>query len=85
VAHDEHGGDAGEGARRARNVHVHDRVEDAFVALRTAREATLDAPTLILPSLQVNVRAGRLPAAEGNGVVYLRIPVNALPARQAAR
>jgi glyoxylase-like metal-dependent hydrolase (beta-lactamase superfamily II) len=71
---------------RARNVHVHDGVdEDAFVALRTARDATLDAPTLILPSLQVNVRAGRLPAAEDNGIVYLRIPVNALPARQAAR
>lgn len=65
--------------QRARNIHVHDGIgEDEFVAMRTARDATLDVPTLILPSLQVNVRAGRLPPAESNGVSYLKIPLNAL-------
>lgn len=65
--------------QRAHNVHVRDGIgEDAFVALRTARDATLDVPTLILPSIQVNVRAGRLPPPEDNGVSYLRIPLNAL-------
>lgn len=47
--------------------------------MRLARDATLDVPTLILPSIQVNVRAGQLPPAENNGVAYLRIPLNALP------
>jgi glyoxylase-like metal-dependent hydrolase (beta-lactamase superfamily II) len=66
--------------QREKNVHVHDGVsEDAFVAMRTARDATLDVPTLILPSLQVNVRAGQLPQPDDNGVAYLRIPLNALP------
>jgi glyoxylase-like metal-dependent hydrolase (beta-lactamase superfamily II) len=66
--------------QRARNVHVHDGVDEAaFVALREARDATLEVPTLILPSIQVNVRAGQLPPAEDNGVAYLRIPLNALP------
>ena len=65
--------------QRARNIHVHDGIgEDEFVAMRTARDATLDVPTLILPSIQVNVRAGRLPPAESNGVSYLKIPLNAL-------
>ena len=65
--------------QRAHNVHVHDGVsEDAFVAMRTARDATLDVPTLILPSIQVNVRGGQLPPADDNGVSYLRIPLNAL-------
>jgi glyoxylase-like metal-dependent hydrolase (beta-lactamase superfamily II) len=67
--------------QRGRNVHVHDGIGEAeFVAMRQARDATLDVPTLILPALQVNVRAGRLPPAEGNGVAYLRIPLNALGA-----
>jgi len=61
---------------RARNVHVQDgQSEDAFVALRTARDATLPAPTLILPSLQVNIRAGALPPPTVAGNVFLRIPV----------
>jgi glyoxylase-like metal-dependent hydrolase (beta-lactamase superfamily II) len=62
--------------QRARNVHVHDGVDEAaYVAMRTARDAKLAAPLLLLPSIQVNVRAGRLPAAESNGVRYLKIPV----------
>jgi glyoxylase-like metal-dependent hydrolase (beta-lactamase superfamily II) len=61
---------------RAANVHVRDGVgEDEFVAMRTARDAKLAAPTLLLPSIQANIRAGRFPAAEANGVRYLKIPV----------
>jgi len=52
--------------------------EDEFVAMRTARDRTLEMPTLILPSIQVNIRAGELPPAEANGVSYLKIPLNAL-------
>ncbi|MBI1401291.1 MBL fold metallo-hydrolase [Hyphomonas sp.] len=64
---------------RARNVHIHDGVsEDDFVALRDARDRTLAAPRLILPSLQVNIRAGALPPAEADGQVYLKLPVNRL-------
>jgi glyoxylase-like metal-dependent hydrolase (beta-lactamase superfamily II) len=64
---------------RARNVHVKDGVgEDEFVAMRTARDKTLAMPVLILPSIQVNIRAGELPPREGNGVAYLKIPLNAL-------
>ena len=66
--------------QRAHNIHVHDGIdEDGFVALRTARDATLDMPTLILPSIQVNVRAGQMPPPDDNGVAYLRIPLNLLP------
>ena len=66
--------------QRARNIHVRDGVtEDEFVAMRKARDATLEVPTLILPSIQVNVRAGRLPPVDDNGVAYLRIPLNTLP------
>lgn len=65
--------------QRASNIHVRDGAsEDEFVAMRQARDATLDVPTLILPSIQVNVRAGALPPADDNGVAYLRIPLNAL-------
>lgn len=65
--------------QRAKNIHVHDGVsEDEFVKMRTARDATLDMPTLILPSVQVNIRAGEMPPAEDNGVSYLKIPLNAL-------
>jgi len=65
--------------QRANNIHVHDGVsEDEFVKMRTARDATLAMPTLILPSVQVNIRAGEIPPAEDNGVSYLKIPLNAL-------
>jgi glyoxylase-like metal-dependent hydrolase (beta-lactamase superfamily II) len=63
--------------QRARNVHVHDGVgEDEYVAMREKRDATLPAPVLLLPSIQVNIRAGQLPAAESNGVRYLKIPLS---------
>lgn len=66
---------------RARNVHVHDGVtEDDFVEMREARDKTLAAPRLILPSLQVNIRAGALPPEEADGQVYLKLPVNRLGA-----
>ena len=61
---------------KARNVHVREGVsEDEFVAMREARDAKLETPLLLLPSIQVNIRAGRFPAAESNGVRYLKIPV----------
>ncbi len=61
---------------RAKNVHVREGVsEDAFVELRTKRDAKLDAPLLLLPSIQVNIRAGNFPPAESDGVHYLKIPV----------
>jgi len=64
---------------RAHNVHVHDGVsEDEFVTMREARDATLGMPRLILPSVQVNMRAGEMPPAEDNGQSYLKLPVNAL-------
>lgn len=64
---------------RAHNVHVHDGVtEEQFVDLRKKRDATLDMPVLIIPSVQVNIRAGRLPPPEDNGVTYLKVPVNLL-------
>jgi glyoxylase-like metal-dependent hydrolase (beta-lactamase superfamily II) len=66
--------------QKALNIHVRDGItEDEFVAMRQARDATLEVPTLILPSIQVNVRAGHLPPADENGVSYLRIPLNTLP------
>ena len=67
-------------AQRAANIHMRDGVGEAeFVTMRRARDATLGAPALMLPALQVNIRAGQLPPAEANGVAYLRIPLNALP------
>ncbi len=66
-------------AQRAHNIHVHDGIsEDDFVAMRTARDATLDVPALILPSVQVNIRGGALPPGEANGRSYLKIPINVL-------
>jgi glyoxylase-like metal-dependent hydrolase (beta-lactamase superfamily II) len=66
-------------AQRDGNIHVHDGVsENQFVAMRQARDATLAMPTLLLPSMQINVRAGELPPPEANGVRYLKIPLNAL-------
>lgn len=65
------------GEERTLNVHVRDGVdEEAFVALRTRRDATLAMPTLILPAIQVNIRAGSLPPAEANGRRYLKIPID---------
>lgn len=65
--------------QRAHNVHVHDGVsEEEFVQMRSARDKTLDMPTLLLPSIQVNICAGHLPPAEDNGISYLKIPLNAL-------
>ena len=62
--------------QRKSNIHVHDGVDEAaFVALRRKRDATLAAPVLLLPSVQVNIRAGRLPPAEANGMHYLKIPL----------
>ena len=66
-------------AEREGNIHAHDGItEDEFVMMREARDATLDMPRLILPSVQVNMRAGHLPPPEDNGVTYLKIPVNAV-------
>jgi glyoxylase-like metal-dependent hydrolase (beta-lactamase superfamily II) len=68
--------------QRAHNIHVHDGIdENAFVAMREARDATLEVPTLILPSIQVNIRAGQLPPAEDDGVHYLKIPLNTIGRR----
>jgi glyoxylase-like metal-dependent hydrolase (beta-lactamase superfamily II) len=65
--------------QRAENIHLHDGVSEAeFVQMRTTRDATLAMPTLLLPSIQVNIRAGELPPAENNGVRYLKIPLNAV-------
>ncbi len=63
--------------QRAHNIHVHDGIsENEFVAMRNKRDATLEMPNLLLPSIQVNIRAGKLPPAEQNGVAYLKIPIN---------
>nr|WP_313408273.1 MBL fold metallo-hydrolase [Pseudomonas sp.] len=65
--------------QRAHNVHVHQGIAEAdFVAMRRERDAGLDMPALILPSVQVNMRAGQLPLAEDNGIHYLKIPLNVL-------
>jgi len=67
------------GEERAKNIHVHDGIgEEAFVATRNARDKTLAAPVLILPSVQVNIRAGQMPPPEPDGQVYLKLPVNRL-------
>lgn len=66
-------------AQRLYNIHVGaGKSEDEFVAMREARDATLGMPTLILPAIQVNIRAGKFPDAAGNGTTYLKIPLNAL-------
>jgi glyoxylase-like metal-dependent hydrolase (beta-lactamase superfamily II) len=65
--------------QRERNIHVHDGISEAdFVAMRTRRDATLDMPVLILPAVQINIRAGEAPPVESNGIAYLKIPLNAL-------
>jgi glyoxylase-like metal-dependent hydrolase (beta-lactamase superfamily II) len=64
------------GEERTRNVHVREGVsEDEFVKMRETRDKTLDTPLLLLPAIQVNIRAGKLPPAEANGVRYLKVPV----------
>lgn len=64
---------------KAGNIHVHDDIsEEQFVKMRTARDLTLEMPVLILPSIQVNIRAGHFPEPEANGIAYLKIPLNAL-------
>lgn len=66
-------------AERRANIHVHDGIdEEAFVRMRTERDATLSMPRLLFPAVQVNMRAGQLPPAESNGVRYLKIPLNAV-------
>ncbi|MGB8639009.1 MAG: MBL fold metallo-hydrolase [Pseudolabrys sp.] len=73
---DQYAWDTTVGEEKARNVHVHEGVsEDEFVNMREARDATLAAPLLLLPSIQVNIRAGKFPPAEANGVHYLKVPV----------
>ncbi|MCL4189197.1 MAG: MBL fold metallo-hydrolase [Rhodobacteraceae bacterium] len=66
------------GEQKRRNVHVAGRSKEEFVAMREARDARLGMPRLIVPSLQVNMRAGQMPPAEDNGTVYLKVPVNRL-------
>lgn len=67
------------GAQRQHNIHVRDGVTEAqFVAMREARDATLAMPRLILPSIQVNIRAGHMPPADEQGKVYLKLPINQL-------
>jgi glyoxylase-like metal-dependent hydrolase (beta-lactamase superfamily II) len=71
------------GEERARNRHIHDGItEEDFVAMREARDATLAAPVLLLPSIQVNIRAGKMPAPDSNGISYLKIPITLLPSTQ---
>ncbi len=65
--------------QRAKNVHIHDAIsEDEFIAMRTAKDKTLCVPRLILPSIQVNIRAGAFPKEESNGRAYLKLPLNTL-------
>ena len=65
--------------QKAKNIHVHDGISEAeFVAMRTKRDATLEMPVLILPAVQINIRAGELPPKEDNGIAYAKIPLNAL-------
>jgi glyoxylase-like metal-dependent hydrolase (beta-lactamase superfamily II) len=71
--------ETGVAEQRAENIHVRDGVdEDEFVRLRSERDATLEMPVLIIPAIQVNIRAGRLPEPEDNGVSYLKLPIDVL-------
>ena len=82
---DEYAWEATVREQREKNIHVKDGVtEDEFVATRTARDSKLSAPRLLLPSIQVNIRAGNFPPAEANGVRYLTIPVKFKNAQAAA-
>ncbi len=65
--------------QRMHNIHIHDGItEDEFVTMRTKRDATLDMPVLLLPSIQTNVRAGEMPPAEENDISYFKIPINVI-------
>ena len=66
-------------AQRQANIHMHDGIsEEQFVQMRTRRDATLEMPVLILPAVQINIRAGEMPPKEANGTAYVKIPLNAL-------
>jgi glyoxylase-like metal-dependent hydrolase (beta-lactamase superfamily II) len=75
---DEYAWESTIGEERAKNVHLAGKSEDEFVAMREARDKTLEMPVLILPSIQVNIQAGELPPPEENGVRYLKLPIDAL-------
>jgi glyoxylase-like metal-dependent hydrolase (beta-lactamase superfamily II) len=76
---DEYAWETTVGAQRSGNIHVHDGIDEhAFVRMRTARDAELDMPRLIVPSIQVNMRAGELPPPEDNGIRYLKVPLDVL-------
>ncbi len=76
---DEYAWETTVGEQKTRNVHVGEgKDKDKFVEMRTTRDATLAMPKLIVPSIQVNMRAGKMPPAEDNGKTYLKVPVNAL-------
>ena len=65
--------------QRAENIHVHEGISEAqFVEMRTRRDATLEMPVLLLPAVQINIRAGHMPPQEANGTAYIKIPINAL-------
>lgn len=65
--------------QRAHNIHIHDGISEAeFIAMRTQRDSGLEMPVLILPSVQINIRAGMMPPKENNGVAYVKIPLNLL-------
>jgi glyoxylase-like metal-dependent hydrolase (beta-lactamase superfamily II) len=67
------------GAQREKNVHIHDGIDEtSFVTMRTNRDKTLAMPLLILPSVQVNIRAGQMPPPESDGNIYLKLPVDRL-------
>jgi len=74
---DSYGWETTVGEQRSHNIHIHDGIaEEQFVTNRQARDRTLSAPVLLLPSIQVNIRAGQMPPKDSNGQVYLRLPVN---------
>ncbi len=75
---DEYAWESTVGEQKARNRHIAEATEDEFVEMREGRDATLSMPKLIVPSIQVNMRAGKMPPAEENGQVYLKVPVNGL-------
>jgi len=66
------------GEERIRNIHIAGKTREEFIAMREERDATLGMPKLIIPSIQVNMRAGQMPPAEDNGTVYLKVPLNKL-------
>lgn len=77
--HDLHVCETSVGDQRRHNIHIHEGVTEAdFVAMREQRDATLAMPRLILPSIQVNIRAGAMPPAEDHGTVYLKLPIDRL-------